>query len=269
MKQAARESLDAYYREADSWADDRQDMLRASRRTAWIVAGVAVAIALFEAIALIVLMPLKTVEPYTLLVDRNTGFVQALTPLDPQRISPDTALTQSFLVQYVIARESYDVDTIQANYRKVGLWSAEQARSNYIAVTQPSNPQSPLVAYPRTTVIETRVKSVSPMGRNTAMVRFETQRRDAGGQAQPPRAWVAIIRYQYSGEPMSVEDRFVNPLGFQVLRYRRDAEALPPEPQTPAPPPVAGPLVVKQPPAPVQGRPAAQPQRPATPEPEL
>ena len=33
MKQAARESLDAYYREADSWADDRQDMLRASRRT--------------------------------------------------------------------------------------------------------------------------------------------------------------------------------------------------------------------------------------------
>jgi type IV secretion system protein VirB8 len=71
MKQAARESLDAYYREADSWADDRQDMLRASRRTAWIVAGVAVAVALFEAIALIVLMPLKTVVPYTLLVDKQ------------------------------------------------------------------------------------------------------------------------------------------------------------------------------------------------------
>jgi len=269
MNKQAREALDAYYVEADSWGKDRQEALRAPRRIAWIIAGCAAAIAVMEAIALVVLMPLKTVEPYTLLVDRNTGFVQALTPLDPQRISPDTALTQSFLVQYVIARESYDVDTIQANYRKVGLWSAEQARSNYIAVTQPSNPQSPLVAYPRTTVIETRVKSVSPMGRNTAMVRFETQRRDAGGQAQPPRAWVAIIRYQYSGEPMSVEDRFVNPLGFQVLRYRRDAEALPPEPQTPAPPPVAGPLVVKQPPAPVQGRPAAQPQRPATPEPEL
>ena len=97
---------------------------------------------------------------------------------------------------------------------------------------QPSNPQSPLALYPRTTVIETRVKSVSPIGRNAALVRFETQRRDAGGQAQPPHAWVAVIRYRYSGEPMSVEDRFVNPLGFQVLRYRRDAEALPPEPRT-------------------------------------
>jgi type IV secretion system protein VirB8 len=268
MNKQAREALDAYYVEADSWGKDRQDALRASRRTAWIIAGAAAAIAVMEAIALVVLMPLKTVEPYTLLVDRNTGFVQELTPLDPQRIAPDTALTQSFLVQYVIARESFDIDSVQNSYRKVALWSADQARADYVASAQASNPQSPLAVYPRTTVIETRVKSVSPMGANTAMVRFETQRRDAGGQAQPPQAYVAIVRYRYSGEPMSVEDRFVNPLGFQVVRYRRDAEALPPEPAA-APPVPAGPPVIKQPPPPVAARPAAAPQRPARPEPEL
>jgi type IV secretion system protein VirB8 len=267
MNKQAREALDAYYVEADSWGKDRQDALRASRKTAWVIAWAMAAIAVMEAIALVVLMPLKTVEPYTLLVDRNTGFVQALTPLDPQRISGDTALTQSFLVQYVIARESFDIDTIQAEYRKTALWSSGQARSDYLAGAQPSNPQSPLAIYPRTSVIETRVKSVSPMGPNLAMVRFETQRRDAGGQAQPPHAWVAIVRYQYSGEPMTVEDRFVNPLGFQVTRYRRDAEALPPEP--PAPPPVTTqppPPVVRLPAAPA---PAAAPRRAARPEPEL
>jgi type IV secretion system protein VirB8 len=268
MNKQAREALDAYYVEADSWGKDRQDALRASRRTAWIIAWCAAAVAVLEAIALVVLMPLKTVEPYTLLVDRNTGFVQALTPLDPQRISGDTALTQSFLVQYVIARESFDIDTIQANYRKVALWSAGQAHTDYIATTQPSSAQSPLALYPRSTVIETRVKSVSPIGPNAALVRFETQRRDAGGQAQPPHGFVAIIRYQYSGAPMSVEDRFVNPLGFQVLRYRRDAEALPPEPE-PAPPPAAAMPVVKAPAMVVPAHPAAPPQRPAQPEPQL
>jgi len=267
MNKQAREALDAYYLEGDSWGKDRQDALRASRRTAWITAWSMAAIAVMEAVALVVLMPLKTVEPYTLLVDRNTGFVQALTPLDPQRISGDTALTQSFLVQYVIARESFDIATIQANYRKVALWSAGQARTDYIATTQPSSPQSPLAVYPRSTVIETRVKSVSPMGPNAALVRFETQRRDAGGQAQPPHAYVAIIRYQYSGEPMSVEDRFVNPLGFQVVHYRRDAEALPPEPE-PAPPPAAAVPVVKAPAVVVPARPAAT-QRPTQPEPQL
>jgi type IV secretion system protein VirB8 len=268
MNKQSRQALDAYYAEAEGWSRDRQDALRASRRTAWLVAGGAATVALIEAFALMLLTPLKTVVPYTLLVDRNTGFVQALTPLDPQRISGDAALTQSFLVQYVIARESFDVDTIQANYRKVALWSAGQARTDYVATTQPSSPQSPLAIYPRSSVIETRVKSVSPMSPGVAMVRFETQRRDAGGQAQPPHAYVAIVRYHYSGAPMSVEDRFVNPLGFQVLSYRRDAEALPPEPE-PAPPPVAAVPVVKAPVVVVPAHPAAGPQRPAQPEPQL
>ncbi|MEG3125137.1 virB8 family protein [Sphingomonas sp. GB1N7] len=227
MKKQQREALDAYYREGDSWATDRADILRASRRVAWIVASFAVVVALFEAIALIVLMPLKTVVPYTLMVDRNTGFVEALKPLDGDRVSPDKALTQSFLVQYVIARESFDADALQANFRKATLWSADQARSEYIASVQASNPSSPLARLPRTTIIETRVKSISPLGGNSALVRFETQRRDRGGQATGWQPWVSVIRYRFSGEPMQREDRFVNPLGFQVLRYRRDAEALP------------------------------------------
>lgn len=265
MKKQTREALNAYYVEADSWAHDRVDALQVSRRTAWRVAFAASLIAVLEAVALIVLMPLKTVEPYTLLVDRQTGFVQALRPIDAERIAPDRALTQSFLVQYVIARESFDIDSLQDDYRKVALWSSGQARANYIAAAQISNPESPLARYPRSTIVETRVKSVSPVGRDVAMVRFETRRRDAGGQSGPPNAWVAVIRYRYSGEPMSVEDRFINPLGFEVVRYQRNAEALPP---AEAPPVVVAPqvqVVVPAPTAPAQ----AQPARPAQPEREL
>ena len=234
-------SRDAYYEAAGTWARDREDALRASRRVAWIVAGAAVVVAVFEAAALVMLTPLKTVEPYTLMVDRNTGYVQALKPLDAQKIAPDAALTQSFLVQYVIARESFDVDALQANYRKVALWSADTARSDYIASVQVSNPGSPLARLPRSTTVETRVKSVSPLGANAALVRFDTQRRDAGGQPLPLRSWVAVIRYRFSTEPLQQSDRYLNPLGFQVVRYRRDQEQIAapePAPAT-APPPVS------------------------------
>lgn len=220
-------SREDYYEAAGSWAQDRQDALRTSRRVAWIVASVAVVVALFEATALVLLTPLKTVEPYTLMVDRNTGYVQALKPIDAQKIAPDTALTQSFLVQYVIARESFDIDEMQANYRKVALWSANPARSDYISSVQVSNPGSPLARYPRSTTIETLVKSVSPLGGNAALVRFETHRRDAGAQPAAARSWVAVIRYQFSTEPVQQSDRYLNPLGFQVLRYRRDQEQAP------------------------------------------
>lgn len=235
MNKQSREALNAYYRDAESWGGDREEALRRSRRTAWIVAACALVVAVLEAIAIVLLTPLKTVEPYTLLVDRQTGFVQALEPLNPERISGDAALTRSFLVQYVIAREGFDIDSVQNDYRKVALWSAETARTSYMSAMQASNPDSPLVRLPRTSRVEVRVKSVSSMGRNVAMVRFDTQRQDVGGRAHPPQAWMAVIRYRYSGEPMSLEDRFVNPLGFQVLRYRRHPEAMPVESDSAAP----------------------------------
>lgn len=244
MKQAARESLDAYYSEAGSWAEDRQDELRGSRRTAWIVAAVAVVIALCEALALLFLMPFKTVVPYTLLVDKTTGYVQELKPIDAQKIAPDSALTQSFLVQYVIARESYDKAQVQATFAKVGLWSSGVAKSDYIAGMVDSNPSSPL-HLPTSTIIDTRVKSVSPLEGNSALVRFETVRRDAGGQLQPPLAWVAVIKYRFSAAPMRSEDRFVNPLGFQVTSYRRDQESVgAPVSSAPPPPESAQPQVI-------------------------
>jgi len=266
MKQAARESLDAYYSEAGSWAEDQQVALRESRRVAWIVAWVAVAIALFEALALVFLMPFKTVVPYTLLVDKTTGYVQELKPIDAQKIAPDTALTQSFLVQYVIAREGFDRAQVQANYAKVGLWSSGTAKTDYVAAIQSSNPASPL-NYPPSTIIDTRVKSVSPLDGNSAMVRFETTRRDAGGQLQPPLAWVAVIKYRFSAEPMRSEDRFVNPLGFQVTSYRRDQESasapaysappvVAPQPQVIAPGALGSPAV----PAPTPKRGTATPE---------
>lgn len=235
MTEDTKAQREAYYREAATWADDRQAAQYSSRRTAWIVAGVALFVSVLLALALIALVPLKTVEPYTLLVDRQTGYVQAVDPLEPQRISGDAALTQSFLVQYVIARESFDIASVQADYRKVTLWSADRARTRYVAGMQASNPESPLARYSRSTVIDTVVKSISPMSADTAMVRFETRRADAGGPPRTTGSWVAVIRYRYVGEPMRVEDRYLNPLGFQVIGYQRDPEALPAPAPTPEP----------------------------------
>jgi type IV secretion system protein VirB8 len=227
MNKISKESLDAYYQEADSWAKGRERENAASRRVAWIVAGIAVVVALCEAVALMLLAPLKTVEPYTLLVDRTTGYVQELKPLEKQQIAGDTALTQSFLIQYVIAREGFDRDTLQADYRKVSLWSADTARSDYVNTMQVSDPDSPLVKLPHNTILKVEAKSVSPLGQHAALVRFDIVRQDQGGQALSPQPWVAVMHYRFAGQPMAVSDRYLNPLGFQVLRYRKDPEALP------------------------------------------
>lgn len=219
--------LDEYYRAAASWSEDREREIAASRKSAWIIAGIAIAIALIEAIALIVLLPLKTVVPYTLLVDRQTGYVEQLKPVESRTIDPDAALVRSFLVQYVIERESFDIDSLNNSYRKVALWSAGDARTRYINGMHATNPDSPLARLPKTAVVDVKILSVSSLEGDTAMVRFTTQRGDAAGSGAVPENWVAVIRYRFSGAAMSAEDRMTNPLGFQVMRYRRNAETLP------------------------------------------
>lgn len=216
-----------YYREAQRWSADREQLLASSRRTAWIVAAVAAAVALFEAIALIALTPLKSTVPYTLLVDRQTGSVEVLKPLERKLIAPDAALTRSFLVQYVIARESFDIDSLRSDYQKVARWSAGDERSRYIAAMRASNPSSPLAMLPRKALVDVQVRSLSSLDADTALVRFSTARIDLAARGQPPQLWAAVITYRFSQTAMSVADRLDNPLGFQVVRYRRDAEIWP------------------------------------------
>lgn len=214
---------------AASWATSVTEDLERSSRRAWTVAIIAAIVALLEAVALVFLVPLKTVEPYTLLVDRQTGNVEALAPLDAQVVTSDAALTRSFLVQYVIARESFAMPSLQEDYRKVSLWSDGKVREAYQRSMNAANPASPLSALPKGAAIRTEVKSVSNLAEGRALVRFQTTRIDQGAAPQSPEHWAAIVNYSFSKAEMSEADRYVNPLGFQVTSYRRDSETIPEE----------------------------------------
>lgn len=228
-----------YYRQATGWAIDTQELAARSRRTAWVIAAIAVAMALFEAVALAMLVPFKTVQTITLLVDRQTGFVQAVDPFQPQRIKADDALTNAWLAQYVTAREGFDRATISGAYRKVALWSAGRARAAYLAGMPASNPDSPFNRVSAGSSVDATVKSVSRISPGIALVRFDTSITDRSGQHSFAQPWVAIVRFRYVDAPMQFADRLINPLGFQVTGYRRDPEALPPAAtETAAPAPV-------------------------------
>lgn len=219
--------LKSYFREARSWADDRSEQNARSRRIAWIIAGVATTIAALEAIALAGLAPLKTIVPHTVLVDSQTGYVTTLDPTQTLRLAPDGALAKSMLAQYVTARESLDRSTVANDYRKVVLWSGETARSSYLAQMKPGSPDNPIARLPGQLTVQARFKSVSLLGNGQALVRYDLVQRNEIGSQSRPIPYISIIRYRFRDRPLAESDRFINPLGFEVVRYRKDAEAVP------------------------------------------
>jgi VirB8 protein len=71
-------ALEAYFAEAASWDADRAAQGRRITRVAWWVAGAGWLCAIVSAGALMLLMPLKRVEPFVVRVDNGTGLVDVV-----------------------------------------------------------------------------------------------------------------------------------------------------------------------------------------------
>lgn len=214
----------SYFAQSQSWRADVVETLAASRRRAWWLAGAASLTSLVSVTAVALLVPLKTSVPYVIELERATGYVQAARQAEPGTLSANEAVRQSNLYHYVLARESVDAADIAANYERTLAWSTGAARSGYLALWDPANPQGLVGRYPLGTVVQTSIKGVSPLGANSALVRFVTTARDASGASAPPQHWQAVIAYRYAARPLTAPERFLNPLGFEATSYRRDPD---------------------------------------------
>lgn len=222
-----------YYVDAAIWEKDIARRNRWSRSLAWCVASVASVIAVAAVGALILALPLKTYEPYMVVVDKSTGFVEVKRPLADGPLQQDESMGMFDIVRYVKARETYDPKALKDNFDLAQLLSAGDASRELVELFSPANKvTNPVVLYGRNTVVAVTVKSVTFPNQRTALVRFMTEEKSQANTVQ--RHWVSLIRFRYTGVPAKNEIRFQNPLGFQVLEYRRDQETAPaPTAETP------------------------------------
>ena len=222
--------------EITRWVEENLEQERRGRRWAWTVACILILICAAQAAAIALLLPLREVVPYTILVDKQTGYVETARGLDIGTLAEDQAVVESMVAQYVLARETFDPADFNERYERVALWSLGTARDNYVAQYQASSPDNVLGQMRPGTVVQVIVKKIELMTKETALVRFETQRRDAGATSMRSD-WQAVVSYRFTGAPMRMEDRLLNPLGFQVTGYRRDSETAADQVLTPVPDP--------------------------------
>ena len=207
-----------------------------STRDVWRVVSVCLGVALIVSLlVLYALVPLKSTEVVVLEVDKATGFTQVAKPLEEGGpLSEREAVTQANIVRYLRARETYDPPALRDNFDLASLLSCCAAAKDLQEYYAGSNPNNPVKLWGIQTRVTVRVKSVNfltdqwktdPRTPGTAAVRFETTRRGEHGELVNEH-WFANIRFRYTAEPLKNEWRFDNPLGFQVIEYRKDQESI-------------------------------------------
>ncbi len=215
---------DKYLQEAKEWDLQIHANLTSSKNRAWIIAIFSMAIALCALICLMLLLPLKSYEPYVITIDKNTGYTQMVRSLKKGAISENQAVTESNLVRYVSMRENYNPHILKENYKNIALLSDKKALQEFEELWSAENPKNPskLLGYKGS--IDVKIKSVSMLNETTAQVRFLTQKRKQ--ERITTAHFSAIVKFQYTQKPMKMIERFANPLGFQVISYRKSQEIL-------------------------------------------
>jgi type IV secretion system protein VirB8 len=208
---------------AQTWDQDLYRSLELSRRRAWIVAAVSGGVAILALTALVGVLPLKESVPYVITKDAQTGFVEVAQAAGPA-LREDEALAQFHLVRYVTARESYDPQDLQTSYELVYALSSRAVWDTYDPLYRRSAPGNLLKRYGRRTRVETRIKSVSLLATDQALVRFATTRRT--GSQEDVEHWAATVTFRYAQPGEDLASRSKNPLGFEVVAYRRDQEVV-------------------------------------------
>lgn len=202
-------------------------MAAKSEHRAWTITKGACGLTVLSWLALALLMPLKTVEPYVVTVDKNSGQTQVVSVLDQttDTLTEQEAIDRYWLSNYLRWREVYDWYTIQNYYNSTLAFSNPDVQREYSSIFEGDNALD--VAWGKRIKATVKILSIVNDAQNhMATIRFEkaikqVESKDKGNVT----VWVATVGYRYvPDKEMSQAQRLVNPLAFEVTSYRVDEE---------------------------------------------
>lgn len=220
MKQDTEIEAD-YFGLAAAWDEELYGKLKQDRKIAYVVAGASMAIAALAVGAVLMLTPLKTVEPYVVMVDKTTGYAEATRKLVYDQANPITgqeAVVLGEINDYVIARHTFDPTDLEARYNRIRLSTNADEFVRYDRELRSETERLNAGARRRVTI-----KSIIPnISNKSATIRYSTETTNLN--RSETQHWIATLTYDFMDLPMEMKYRYMNPLGFIVQSYRVDPE---------------------------------------------
>jgi type IV secretion system protein VirB8 len=223
------DELTAYFREAASWDIDRAAHAIRRARLAWFVAAAGWLCTVAVSVALAVLMPLKTVEPYVIRVDNSTGIVDIVPTYEGHAAMGET-VARYLLTHYVTVCEGFSFATAERDYQECGAYHTAKRNVEWYNLWNQTNPASPLNANKDGSVVRVQVTAVTFFRKanglsELAQVRY-LKGRSLPGASEQLTHWIATIEYAWVTPSRDPKSRQWNPLGWRVTDFHTEPESL-------------------------------------------
>jgi type IV secretion system protein VirB8 len=227
---SASAELQGYFLEAQTWDADRNSQLLRTSRAAWWMAAAGWSCAIAASIALVILMPLKRVEPFVVRVDNSTGIVDVV-PIYISTAHPEETVTRYFLTHYVTVCERFSFPTAESDYEECGAFHSSQRNQAWYAAWTATNPASPLNVHKDGSSVRIQVQSVSFFTRangmsDLAQVRYVKALSSGIGAEEKFSHWIATVQFAYADPATDPKIRRWNPLGFKIIDFKSEPEVI-------------------------------------------
>ncbi len=156
------------------------------------------------------IMSSKSLEPYVIEVESKTGVATIVDQMTSQNFTGDQVIRKYFINQFIHAASGYEPKTYKIDLERVRLFSTPGVYSEF---RNRINPRE-LGTDHR---IEARIKSIQFTDGNTAQIRLLRVIVSNDGSVQKDE--VITMNFFFADLNLTMEERLINPLGFQVSKY--------------------------------------------------
>jgi type IV secretion system protein VirB8 len=156
------------------------------------------------------IMSSKSLEPYVIEVESKTGIATIVNQMTAQNFTGDQIIRRYFLNQFIQAASGYEPKTYKLDVDKIRLFSTPDVYNDFrnrINARELGTDSR----------IEVRIKSVQFIDGNTAQIRV--LRLISINDKITTKDEIITMNFFFTDLNLTMEERLINPLGFQVSKY--------------------------------------------------
>lgn len=161
----------------------------------------------------------KSLEPYVIEISDKTGMPTVVEQETVKKFTSDEVIKRYFINEFLRVSEGYDPFTYKQDYKKLRLLCDAKVYREFLSQLSVKNPESPINTLGSRGKREIKIKSIQFLEPQTVQVRALIENSGVyTGQKQ--RDVVIYMSFKFVNLNLSMQDRMINPLGFQVDSYR-------------------------------------------------
>ncbi len=207
-----------YFREAQrAYADMYVDPM--SQRYFYLfITLVSLVIFCIVLYAMTLLYPLSPQVPFIYMSQNMDEELPRMSALGSADEKPDYALKRYLVSEYVMRRESYNINALEINVRVVRAMSSPEVYNTWQKELDPANSQSPIAQFERHTIRRVHIVSITQLHDGTFDIVYDAL--ISGDNGQKKLRYMANIALRFTEVTVDQNSGKATPVEFVVTGYQ-------------------------------------------------